>query len=102
MARERKPTEAEVIEADAAETVEMTTDADAEPQKTQQVRYVGGAGTRVFYKEDWARVGIEGPEVRWEWPDHLAVPREELDFLSEEQFNRYIRDDGSFVVEDVA
>ncbi len=72
--------------------------------KKQVVRYIGIADRREISVNDWRRAGIETDEPRavvWDGRNQLTIDKEDLDFLTEDEFNRFIRNDGKFVVLDV-
>jgi hypothetical protein len=67
----------------------------------EYVVYIGGAGTRTIFDHEWKRAGIEAtnaPTVQWGTHNGYQVPRESLSFLTEDEFNRYIRADGKFAI----
>jgi hypothetical protein len=62
----------------------------------EYVRYTGTAHVREITARDWRRAGVkEGKTVRWDASNGHRVPVEELDFLDDDQFNRYIKSDAS-------
>jgi hypothetical protein len=68
-----------------------------------KVRYVGTADVREISAADFRRAGVEGDSikgVRWDAKNGKAVDREDLAFLSDEDFNRIIKGDSSFKVEE--
>ena len=65
------------------------------------VVYVGGAGSRTIHDWQWKQAGIESNSprtVQWDASNGYRVPADMLGFLTEDEFTRYIRGDGKFVV----
>ncbi len=70
-------------------------------QSTGVVRYTGTADIREISAAQFKQAGVEGGKlVRWERTKGHKIPRAELDFLAEDDFQRIILDDGNFTVED--
>jgi hypothetical protein len=59
------------------------------------VRYVGLAHQRQISAHDWAQVGIKGETVVWNAFNGFSVP---LDRFTDEQIDRAIKSDGTFVI----
>jgi hypothetical protein len=54
---------------------------------------------RRITEADWQRVGVEsGRQVEWSKDNGFRVPKSDLDFLTPEQFDRYINADSSFTL----
>lgn len=67
------------------------------------VRYVGTADVREISAAQFKAAGVTGEGVkgvRWNRANNFTVKREDLEFLSEEDFNRIIKGDAGFKVQD--
>ena len=67
----------------------------------EYVVYIGGAGSRTITLAQWRQAGVVHPDaklIQWDATNGYRLPRSDLDFLTEDEFNRYIRDDGKFAV----
>lgn len=66
----------------------------------QVVEYIGPADYRVITEEDWQKAGVdaeaEAVQVIWSVDNENKVKRSDLEFLSDEQFDRIIRADKGF------
>ncbi len=98
--------EAEEQSQDADEGVGSTT----EQQPKRIVRWIGDVGSEMLPRErmitvaDWNAVDVanmdDAVQVRWHAGNDYKVPGEVFDFLSDQEFARFIVADPAFSVED--
>jgi hypothetical protein len=63
------------------------------------VLYSGISAAREISKKDWKAAGVEdGQTVRWDAENGYKVPLSDLDFLSDEDFDTYIKSDSDFSI----
>lgn len=70
--------------------------------KNQTVRYVGTSDIRSFTLKDWQNAGVTGEGrkvVTWDVGNGWTVSREDLGFLSDQEFDRLIVADKDFRLE---
>lgn len=75
--------------------------ADAEMEGTEMVRLRDAQHfeIRTITEGNWNKLGIEGGKtVHWHKGNKFMVPVADLDFLTDEQFDLYIREDGRFEI----
>lgn len=75
--------------------------ADAEREGVAMIRLQNAQHfeIRTITEADWKKAGIEeGRTVHWHKGNKFMVPVEDLDFLTEEQFEVYIAGDGRFEI----
>ena len=87
-------TKAKTAEKEAA-TVEGTPDSVEFVEFTDAQHFE----VRTITQQDWNRLGVEdGKVIHWHRGNKFRVPRSEFDFLTEEQFGRYILADARLIV----
>lgn len=75
--------------------------AKVEPRPVEFVVYIGGAGSRTVHAWQWTQAGIASDRprtVQWDASNGYRLPKTDLDFLTDDEFDRYIRNDGKFAV----
>lgn len=80
-------------------------EAEETAPSTVWVRYLNPLVDRSISAADWRAAGViaEGRKtVRWDNSNGRVVNADELDFLTDEEFHRFIASDPDFKVEDTA
>jgi len=80
---------------------EEQAEVDKEREGTEMVRWKDAQHfeIRTLTEQNWSKLGVEdGKTVHWYKGNDFMVPRSDLDFLTEDQFNLYILGDGRFEV----